>query len=434
ENVQGLPANTWCYHIEASTFGSGIAYAVFDGHTKNDMNTYVYKTSDFGKSWKPIMTDQINGFARAFQEDYENENLLFLGTELGLYVTVDGGLNWSKFTNNMPSVAIHQLELQKATSDLVMGTHGRGVIILDDISPLRQITADMLNEKLVFLDTKPTEMWEEDSFGGTSGETQFVGNNPSRSARIVYYLSKRHTFGKMTMKVLDSEGNFVTNLAPGKKKGINVVSWGCTMRSPKVAQGKTFAQGGMAAPRVKAGKYTIVIQKGKEMYEHEIEVKYPSKTEFTIAERDQQFDTAMDLYKLTEDLAYMVYEIDEMINYIESNNDQRGLSNQAAITIAKLQALKETLVITTGDNYVGAAEPELREKLAKIYAKIVGYYGAPTNSQMKNVALLKGDYEAAVKTLEAIKAKSWKKYMKMATKLELSPLELKAYEEFVKKS
>ncbi|NQX93239.1 MAG: hypothetical protein HRT74_14150, partial [Flavobacteriales bacterium] len=288
-NVTGLPANTWCYHIEASVFGAGIAYAVFDGHTKNDMNTYVYKTSDFGKSWKPIMTDQITGFARSFQEDYENQNLLFLGTELGLYVTLDGGLNWSKFTNNMPSVAIHQIELQEQTNDLVMGTHGRGVIILDDISPLRQITAKMLNEKLVFLDTAPTEMWEEDSFGGTSGETQFVGNNPNRFPRIIYYLSKRHTFGKMTLKVYDETGNFVTNLAPGKKKGINVVTWGTTMQSPKVAQGKTFAQGGMAAPRVKAGKYKIVIVKGKETYEHMIEIKYPTKSVFDVAERDAQF-------------------------------------------------------------------------------------------------------------------------------------------------
>ncbi|MCB0410192.1 MAG: hypothetical protein KDD29_08225, partial [Flavobacteriales bacterium] len=202
-NIAGLPANTWCYHIEASKFGKGIAYAVFDGHTKNDMKTYAYKTSDFGKTWKSIVTDDIYGFARSLQEDLENENLLFLGTEFGLYVTVDGGMNWSKFTNNMPSVAVHYLEMHPKTNDLIMGTHGRGVIILDDVSPLRQIKPEILEKPLVFLKTPPAILWEESTFGGTSTETQFVGSNPSRSAKIIYYLSKRHTFGKMTMKVVD---------------------------------------------------------------------------------------------------------------------------------------------------------------------------------------------------------------------------------------
>ena len=138
-NVVGVPENTWVYHIEASSHDSKTAYAVFDGHTTGDMTPYAYKTTDLGKTWKNIIPSKdVYGFVRNIQEDYADPNLLFLGTEFGLYITINGGDNWAKFTKNMPSVAVHFIDLHKETNDLVMGTHGRGVIIIDDISPLRE--------------------------------------------------------------------------------------------------------------------------------------------------------------------------------------------------------------------------------------------------------------------------------------------------------
>lgn len=429
-NITGLPANTWCYHIEASKFGKGVAYAVFDGHTKNDKNAYAYKTTDFGKTWKSIITDDVYGFARSFQEDFENENLLFLGTEFGLYVTVDGGLNWSKFTNNMPATAIHYMEMHPKTNDLVMGTHGRGVIILDDVSPLRQVKPEILDKKLVFLKTPPTVMWEESTFGGTSTETQFVGANPNRSAKIVYYLSKRHTFGKMTMTVYDQDGKEMTKLNPSKQKGINIVNWNYVMKAPKVAKGKTFDFGGFSPPRVKAGKYKVVIKKGKDTYETEIEVKYTPNSVFTLEERNEQFDATMKLFKSIEDLAYLVYEIDEIVGYTEKNSAVKSLKKSGSVLATKLNALKETLVVMSGDNYVGAAEPQLREKLSKIYGTIAGYYGKPSQSQYENVKLVTNRLTKAQKDFEAIKAKYYIKYTKTAAKENIKPLSIKTYEEF----
>ena len=432
-NITGLPANTWCYHIEASRFGKGTAYAVFDGHTHNDKTPYAYKTTDFGKTWKSIITDDVYGFARSFQEDFENENLLFLGTEFGLYVTVDGGLNWSKFTNNMPAVAVHYMEMDAKTNDLIMATHGRGIIIIDDVSPLRQIKPEILEKPLVFMKTKPTIMWEESTFGGTSGETQFVGENPSRDAKIVYYLSKRHTFGKMTMKVVDMNGKEVAVLPPGKQKGINIVHWACVMKAPKIATGKTFAFAGMTAPRVKAGKYKVIIEKGKDTYETEIELKYTPNSVFTEDERNLQFKTTMELYKMNEDLAYMVYELDEMVDYVNANKDNKSLKKAGDALTAKLNALKKTLVITSGDNYVGAAEDQLREKMGDIYSKVAGYYGKPSESDFQNIKLITNMFSKAKADFEAIKAKYYTAYTKAAEKQQIKPMVLKSYDEFVKK-
>lgn len=430
----GLPENTWCYHIEASVFGEGIAYAVFDGHTKNDGSTYCFKTEDYGKTWTSIVTEDIVGFARSFQEDYENPNLLFLGTEFGLYVTITGGKNWMKFENNMPSTAIHYMEMHPETNDLIMGTHGRGIIIIDDITPLRQLTSEMVGSKLAFIDMEPFEMNEESTFGGTSSETQFVGANPSWGARITYYMSKRHTFGKMTMSVQDMEGNFVASLTPGKKKGLNFVTWNFNTKAPKVAAGRTFAAGGFFAPRVKAGKYKIVITKGKETYETTIEVTYPKNTVFSIEEREAQHKTTWELYDMNEELAFMVYEIDEYIKHAEKTKKSNPkLAKSADKLMDELNDLKSTLVITSGDNYVGRAENQLREDLADIYSTIGGNYGAPTKSQLATVELMKSRLNEGKETMDAIRSGTMKKYNAGLTKSELSLPKLKSFEDYVDK-
>ena len=433
-DISGLPKNTWCYHIEASSFEKQTAYAVFDGHTTNDKNTYCYKTTDMGKTWTSIVTDEIYGFARSFQEDYENPDLLFLGTEFGLYVTINGGKNWLKFTNNMPATAIHYLEMHKKTNDLIIGTHGRGVIIIDDISPLRQITNEILSEKVHFMDMEPFLMPEESTFGGTSKETQFVGANPSDGARIVYFLPKRHTFGKMTMKIVDEQNNFICKLDAGKKKGLNIVNWYFGSSAPIVAKGKTFSFSGMITPRVAAGKYKVLIQKGKEQYSTMIDVVYSKKSVFTVEERKQQQIVMNKLYKMTEDLAYMVYELDAYIEHAETVSSKNSKMNKTATKLlAALNKLKETLVVTTGDNYVGQAENQLREDMGELFSAIAGYYGAPSMSQMENFELIDSRMNDALEQHESLRNGSIKKYNSMLGKLEVSTPKMKTQEEFVKK-
>ncbi len=435
KNIPDLPKNTWCYHIEASHFDKGTAYAVFDGHTKNDKTTYCYKTTDFGKTWKSIVTADVYGFARSFQEDNVNPNLLFLGTEFGLYISLNGGKKWVKFENNMPAVAIHYLDLQKETGDLVMATHGRGVIILDDISPLRKLTPEVLqSDKLVFLGKKTFVMPEETSFGGTSTPTQFVGDNPPRSAKIVYYLPKRHIFGKMKVKVYDEEGNFMTLLEGGKKKGLNFVYWSFHKMMPKIASGATFARGGFVAPSVPAGMYTVRIEKGKDVFETKIETKYPEKSVFTLEERAKQQEIAGKLYKMVEDFAYLVYRLDTYVSHAKMTaNKHPEYKEPIEKMIKELEAFKKEIV-KQGDNYVGGGEDKLREKMAEIYGEVTGYLGAPTQNQMDNIALIEKEFEEVKKKLKEIEQGEFKKYLDLLKRLNIPYPKLKTYEEFVDKT
>ena len=434
-NLTGIPANTWVYHIEASVHGKGTAYAVFDGHTSGDQKPYALKTTDYGQTWKNIISDDIKApaFVRNIQEDYENEDLLFLGTELGLYVTIDGGSNWSHFTNNMPPVAVHFIDMQKQTNDIVMGTHGRGVIIIDDISPLRELGQDVLAKDVHFFKTSPFTMVEESGFSGSfGGETQFVGGNKSTSARIVYYLKKRHTFGKMKMEVQDMQGNKVATLGPGKSKGINVVNWSYTTRIPKMAEGKTMSFSGFTSPRVAAGKYKVVLTKGKKTYESTIDLKYDDTALTTLAERKKQEQMTTDLFNMVEDLAYMVYELGETQKKTEEviANAPKGKKTAQKLHDA-LENLRKELVITTGDNYVASAEPELRERMGELYSNVAGSYDRVSGAQQENFALIKGEFDAATKKYNAIMAKEGKKFMSFLEKNDMTKPAVESKEDFL---
>ena len=414
ENINGVPDNTWVYHIEASVHDEKTAYAVFDGHTSGDMKAYAYMTNDLGETWTNIIpNNDVIGFVRNIQEDYKNRNLLFLGTELGLYITINGGANWSKFTKNMPPVAVHYIDLQAKTNDLVMGTHGRGVIIIDDISPLREINESSLSEKLYFFEKDNFEIQEYGGFADSFGrETQFFGSNSSLSCQIQYLLPKRHTFGKMTMEIQDMEGNKITTLNPRKSKGINTVEWSYNMRTPKIAKGKTLSFGGFTSPTVPAGKYKAVIKKGRDSFEKIINVTYKNNAGLNENDRKFQHKTVMKLFNMTENLAYMVYTIDELISNEKTKEK----------VISKLNELKKSLVITTGDNYVGTAKKELREKMGDLYSKVASSYDKPSANELENLELIEKEMASAKKV-----------YDKLLKKIDLNNLNLKSYDEFISK-
>ncbi len=430
-NISGLPKNTWCYHIEASVFGAGTAYAVFEGHTKNDYTPYAYKTSDFGKTWKSIITPDIDGFVKNIQEDFVNENLLFLGTEKGLYITIDGGSNWSHFTNNMPNVAIYHMEMSKKTNDLIMATHGRGIVILDDVSALRQINQEVLNKELHFFDLKPAVIEEQSSFGSTATELEFVGNNPNSDAQIIYYLKKRHTLGKMDLEIQDENGKKLTTLTPGKQKGINVVNWSYNTKTPKTASGKTLSYGGFVSPRVQEGTYKAVLTKGKETFTQTFKVVNDLKSAISVNDRLKQKETTKKLFDMNEELAYAVYEIDDTVKTLDQIivKNPKFAKDASKIKVA-YENQKAKMVVTTGDNYVGSAEKQLREKLGELYANIANNFTAPSASQLDNLEAIKITFDSALKDFNLLKSK-YDAIVKKQAEANAITTKIKTFAEFI---
>ncbi len=190
-------------------------------------------------------------------------------------------------------------------------------------------------------------------------------------------------------------GKIVTSLSPGKSKGINIVEWGFTIKQPKVAKGKTLSRGGFTSPRVQEGIYTAVIKKGKDVFENKFELVYDTVTGLSISDRKKKHTITMQLYDMTQELAYLVYELDLIISKLSSKSK----------VLKSFQELKETLVITKGDNYVGAVESQLREKMADLFSKVSESWDVPSNSELNNYEIIKKRFEKAKKTFNKLKSK-----------------------------
>jgi hypothetical protein len=258
-----------------------------------------------------------------------------------------------------------------------------------------------------------------------------VGPNPSTSAQIVYYLKKRNTFGKIEMEIQDMNGNKIVNLPVSNQKGINIVSWDFNEKGPKVATGKTLDYSGFTTPLVPAGKYKAVLTKGKDKFTHEFEVLNDPKSPITAASRTEQRTTTKMLFDKVQNLAYMVYEMDEMIRLNgEIAAKDKSYSKTADKINVELNKLKNTMVITTGDNYVGAAEKQLREKLGVIYASVASQYDAPSPSQKANIESVMEIYNKVEVEFKRVEKTHFSKILEKAKKTN-PDYKLKSFDEFI---
>ncbi len=194
DKFPGVPEGTYVSRILASQYDASTAYAAFDHHKASDFAPYLLKTTDAGRSWTAIQSDlPANGAVLAIAEDHVNPQLLFAGTEFGLFCTIDGGKKWVQLKGGMPTVAVRDLAIQKRMNDLVAGTFGRGIYVLDDYTPLRELKPDTLEQPVVLFPIEDALMYIETRQYGLrgkafQGESFFTADNPPYGATFTYYL------------------------------------------------------------------------------------------------------------------------------------------------------------------------------------------------------------------------------------------------------
>ncbi len=178
-NVKGVPANSWIPEIHASRHAAGTAFVVFDDHRRSNWASYLYRTDDFGKSWRSITTPEVRGYAHAIEQDPIDPNLLFLGTEFGLFVTTSGGRNWFRWTAGLPTVAVTGIKVHPREHDLIVATHGRAAYVIDDIRPLRAMTAEVVGKPLHLFEVSEAQQFPVGQPAGARfiGDGDFVGDN-----------------------------------------------------------------------------------------------------------------------------------------------------------------------------------------------------------------------------------------------------------------
>lgn len=189
--LRGVPQGTWIPHVEPSKFDAGTAFVVLDDHRRSNWTPYVYRTTDYGKTWKSLVTDDIRGYCLVLEQDPVDRNLLFLGTEFGLYFSVDAGKSWARFEHGLSAVGVRDLVVHPREHDLVIGTHGRAAYVIDDIRPLRGLSERVLAEPLHLFEVPPAQQYRVKQTGASRfpGATEFRGKNRPYGALISYSLN-----------------------------------------------------------------------------------------------------------------------------------------------------------------------------------------------------------------------------------------------------
>ncbi|MFC2160884.1 hypothetical protein ACFLRX_04450 [Acidobacteriota bacterium] len=230
KNISGVPQGLWCSRVEASHFKEGTAYVTFDGHRSDNFKPYVFKTDDFGLTWTDISGNLPDGQSLyVVKEDFKNRNLLFVGSEFACFSTIDGGKSWFRMDSNMPTVAFHDLVIHPRDADLVAGTHGRSIWILDDITPLQQLTPEVRESDVFLFNNRIVTKWLNVSIGRQSSFTKFRGENPPRGARVHFWL-KTAPQDKVEITIEDLLGKYKSEMTVTGKPGINQANW--NMRFP----------------------------------------------------------------------------------------------------------------------------------------------------------------------------------------------------------
>lgn len=353
--VPGVPKGTYVTRVVASKYAEGAAFATFDGHRTDDYNVYIFQTSDYGETWKAIRNGipDAAGTVHVVREHPRNANLLFAGTEFGLWVSWDHGANWTALKNNFPTVPVDDIEIQAEQNDLVLATHGRSIWIFDDITPIEKFDASVASADVKLFPPRTAILWDLRERRWSAGQKMFTGKNPPYGAILNYYLKealppeapktakdekekdkdkeKREATaseqkskteaageqkaktadagnkeGKAKISVYDKDGKLVREFDGPGKAGVNRTNWDLRWNSPAVPtpeQLEAAAAGfdfGPRGPLVEPGEYTIKIKAGGKEDSQKVVVEDDPRQQMPAADRAARSEAIQQLYALAK--------------------------------------------------------------------------------------------------------------------------------------
>ncbi|MGN6059426.1 MAG: WD40/YVTN/BNR-like repeat-containing protein [Sphingomicrobium sp.] len=392
----GMLQGNWISWVEASRFDPSVAYVTDDRHAYGDMGTYLYRTTDYGRTWQQLVgpgTPGVRGYAHVIREDRLNPNILFLGTEFGLYVSLDRGQSWAQFKpNNFPDgLAVRDIALQEREDDLVLATHGRGIWVIDDISPLRQLTPATLASTVTLIPGPPQEQRIQGNGGWAEGNATFYGENPPGGAVISYYQKTRHVIGRMKLEILDAQRKVVDELVPSKRRGLNRVIWSMRTKPPQVPPAAALAGSSTQGERFLPGAYTVRLTNAGQVVTEPLTLTLDRRATFTVADRQAQFAAAERVKGLFLRMSKLVAEINGVRGQVAamaaSGTAPADVKAAAAQLGGKADALRKEIVATTEGGAI-TGEERLREHTDQIYGDITSVEDRPTAYQLARIGAL----------------------------------------------
>jgi photosystem II stability/assembly factor-like uncharacterized protein len=401
--VPGVPDKTYVSRVVPSRYAEGTAYLTLDGHRADDYNTYVFVTTDYGESWKTIKSNIPAGVTtRVIREHPRNQNLLFLGTEFGVYVSFDRGGRWTRLKGNLPLVRIDDLQIHPRDNALVLATHGRSVWVLDDLSPLERASENILTSDIHLFDVANATHFRLYGRKGSTGHKWFAAANPPYGAVINYYVKDKPK-DDVKVTITDSGGTVVRDLKGPKEAGLNRLVWDLRLNPPAPPpEGQGEGGGGFfgapRGPRVQPGAYTIKIAAGDKTATSKVTVQEDPRIQIVEADRGKLNEAIARVYALqksAQDARKTMQSLKTQITTLQSSlKDNPDSSKQVNDSVQKLSdqlaAIQKKLV--SAPDTSGSAGPALPDEPRPLLSQITGvafgldsYTAAPTDDEKTRI-------------------------------------------------
>lgn len=430
----GLPQGNWISWVEASRFDPGTAYATNDRHMFGDMQSYLYRTHDYGRTWQRLVgpgTPGVRGYTHVIREDRINPNILYLGTEHGLFVSLNGGASWAQFkpTEFPDGVAVRDIAVQPHSDDLVLATHGRGIWVIDDVSPLRSLGAEALASAVALLPVRPVEQRIQGNGGWAEGDASYAGDNPPGGAIITYYQKSRHVVGRMKLEILDAQGNVVDELPASKRRGLNRVAWSMRTKPPQVPPAATFAFNSAFGQRVLPGQYTARLTKNGQAVSTPVTVTLDRRATFNLADRQAQYVAAERVKGMFARMSTLVAQLNgvrgQVARLASSESAPAAIKSAAAQLSGKADALRKQIVATTEGGAI-TGEERLREQTDEIFGAITSVEDRPTPYQTARIDALDRELKDVEAQWAAFQASDLNAFNAQLTAAGLKPVAIAA--------
>jgi photosystem II stability/assembly factor-like uncharacterized protein len=359
----GLPKETWINTFEPSTHKAGRAYVAINNYRNDDFNTYIYVTEDYGKTWESIEGDlPADRVARTLREDPKNPNLLYLGTELGLFISIDRGEHWVELKSNMPTLPFNDLVIHPRDNDLILGTHGRGVWILDHVNALQELSPEILQQQAALFSISDAEIINYQDDGAHTGDMYYRGENPAFGAAVDYYLKDSVASEAISLSIYDAQGTLVDEVKATNKSGLHRVMWGLRYQNENAGIGRSR----MSGPYVLPGLYTAKLEVNGETYTQKFSVSDDPRLDISVGVRNDWTASQQDILSLSTEVSKdgdAIQKLEAQLEKLEKDKTSYDKNSAAP--------LKE----------IGRKYGELTNRLRTLYSEIGDYIGPWTTDQ-----------------------------------------------------
>lgn len=403
--ISSVPKMLVVSRITPSAVEEGTVYATFDGHRSNDFKPYVYASGDFGRTWRSITANLPTGSVYTIKEDPKNSNVLYVGTEFGVFVSIDRGGSWTRLAS-VPTVAIYDLVVHPRDGDMVLGTHGRSLLVLDDISPIQQLNSSVLASSSHLFDIRSATQLIPNETGWFVSDRFLAGQNPELGAYVNYYL-KSSVSGPVSITISDAVGTVVRELTGSTSAGIHRVVW--DLRSPPVGPATigiygnpTYANSG---PFVLPGVYSVKLSAAGQEQTKTVRVLGDPLATITDADRKKLFDaltTATAMQSTATSAANAINQLEQQLRQV--GELVRSNPNVSALVMTRIQNitkevgdLRRNLVGGGGRRmggdvgvpYSGEALPPtpVASSIRTLKSEMIGSQTAPTAIQLAQLAI-----------------------------------------------